>query len=96
MNPVRDETAPRPWHSPTKPARPEAAPDEPHLGCFARFGLSDGRLLEIHVVSARVIAVGGHTDALEDSFILKNEDGSIEHSGSLVLLDISMGRPVAL
>lgn len=80
-----DETDPAPR------AKPGA--ESPEQGLFVVFGLRDGRILELHVVAAKGIKIGGHSNALANSFFLYNRDGSIEHSGSLVMLD-SAGNPV--
>lgn len=100
MSTTPNETAPtpdRPGRALAKPPGPlELVPEPPRQGCFVRFGLGEGRpILELHVVSARGIGIGGYSDAVEDCFILRNPDGSIEQSGSLVMLDRD-GRPVTV
>jgi hypothetical protein len=57
----------------------------PRKGLFAIFAVAEGRTLELHVPQAMGIVIGGPSEATEPSFILREPDGSIEHSGGLVM-----------
>lgn len=59
--------------------------DPPWKGLFAVFGVAGRRTLELHVPHALGIKIGGPSEATEPSFILRNPDRSIEHSGKLVM-----------
>ena len=59
--------------------------DPPWKGLFVVFGLTGRRMLELHIPNAMGIKIGGPSEATEPSFILREPDGSIAHSGTLVM-----------
>lgn len=50
---------------------------------YAALTLASGRVLEVHGVGVLAALIKGPSSAQEPSFILRNPDGSIEHSGAL-------------
>lgn len=60
-------------------------PTSAHRGLFAVFAMPDDRRLELHIPEALGILRGGYSYATAPSFLIKNPDGSIEHSGDLVM-----------
>lgn len=69
-----------------EPASRTATPDgDPIGGPYAAFTTRSGRVLEFHVPGALACFVKGPSPATACSFIVRNPDGSIEHSGSLGL-----------
>lgn len=64
---------------------PRVSNDAPWKGLFAVFGVAGRRTLELHVPHALGIKIGGPSEATEPSFILREVDGSIAHSGKLVM-----------
>lgn len=60
--------------------------DDPTLGrAFAAFTLTTGQVLEVHIPWAIDCVVKDSSFATECSYILRNDDGSVEDSGDLVL-----------
>jgi hypothetical protein len=58
---------------------------QPLGGPYAAFTTQSGRVLEFHVPGAIRCFIKGPSPATACAFIVRNPDGSIEHSGSLGL-----------